>query len=578
MVSQRRGVAARPFADGRRTVVLVRGSLALDGADETSRWLARLQAFDAAGWATHAVLIDDDDDLLGTADSLRAQGSLPEGTAVHHFAMRDRRIRASWWPTIRPGEPRGPIDALVGDWLGWLTGHIPGAVLVADAPDSYPYLAQTPSPLVARVAEIPSDREATEPADLAPIPAVVAAPDGPLAGFDAVVVATEAQARALQTTLDPGTHVLVIPPGAPADAPARPAGSAGGELDPADWAPWIHLAEELSDRACDRRSPSLLLESMSTASRVLRARGILADSEALLDDWVCRLEGLANPAGWLSGAQARQDQDDDENAPEELHTIGSTREVVCQLRSNALAFVANSNGPFRIDFSDGAASVPMMSTGFEPRIIVSKVGNATLGSRADGTVWVTPREEIIRAEAGDGSLVARIDDGPTSDVTYAVNWVLDVDWASGTRSRGARTFPGTLRGSNMAPAEGSLPAICVSDVAGYSRPVGALRPAAAMSVDGLAWSLPVHVVLRADPVVATTSLVDEQLALHLGYANFLEPIHELRAKGSLPPQLLRCRRGSATLLPAPDRSVVVVPGTDYRALAGNVARRTGLRG
>jgi hypothetical protein len=72
--------------------------------------------------------------------------------------------------------------------------------------------------------------------------------------------------------------------------------------------------------------------------------------------------------------------------------------------------------------------------------------------------------------------------------------------------------------------------------------------------------------------------VDEQLALHLGYANFLEPIHELRAKGSLPPQLLRCRRGSATLLPAPDRSVVVVPGTDYRALAGNVARRTGLRG
>ena len=559
-------------------MVLVRGSLTRDGAGESSRWLARLQAFDAAGWATHAVLIDEDGDLLGTVDSLRAQGSLPEGTAVHHFAMRDRRVRASWWPTIRPGTPRGPIDALVGDWLGWLTGHIPGAVLVADAPDSYPYLAQTPSPLVARVAEIPSHGAATEATDPEPVPAVVAAPDGPRAGYDAVVVATEAQAQALQTTLDPGTRVLVIPPGAPADAPASPVGGAEGELDPAGWSPWIHLAEELSDRACDRRSPSLLLESMSTTSRVLRARGILANSEAQLGDWVCRLEGLANPAGWLSGAQARPDQDDDENAPEELHTVGSTRDVVCQLRSNALAFVANSNGPFRIDFSDGVASVPMMSTGFEPRTIVSKVGNATLESRPDGTVWVTPRKEIVRAEAGDGSLVARIDDGPTSDVTYAVNWVLDVDWASGTRTRGARRFPGTLRGSNIAPAEGSLPAICVTDVAGYSRAVGALQPAAAISVDGLAWALPVDVVLRAEPVVATTALVDEQLALHLGYPNFLQPIHEFRAKGSLPPQLLRCRRGSATLLPAPDRSVVVVPGTDYRALAGNVVRRTGLRG
>ncbi len=576
MVSQGRGVAARPFADGRLTMVLVRGSLALDGAAKASRWLSRLQAFDAAGWATHAVLIDDDDDLLGTADSLRARGSLPEGTAVHHFAMRDRRVRASWWPTIRPGEPPEPIDALVGDWLGWLIGHIPGAVLVTDAPDCYPYLAQTPSPLVARVAEIPSGPVATEPADLAPIPAVVAASDGPLARFDAVVVATEAEAQALQTTFDPGTRVLVIPPGAPAGAPASPAGSAEDELDPAGWAPWIQLAEELSDRVCDRRTPSLLLESMGTTSRVLRARGILASSEAQLADWVCRLEGLANPAGWLSGARARQD--DDENVPEELHTIGSTRDVVCQLRSNALAFVAKRNGPFRIDFSDGAASVPMMSTGFEPRIIVSKVGSATLVSRVDGTVWVTPREEIVRAEADDGSFVARIEDGPTSDVTYAVNWVLDVDWASGRHSRGARTFPGTLRGSITAPAEGSLPAICVTDVAGYSRPVGALRPAAVMSVDGLAWSLPVHVVLRADPVVATTALVDEQLALHLGYANFLEPIHELRAKGALPPQLLYSRRGSATLLPAPDRSVVVAPGTRYRALAGNVVRRTGLRG
>ena len=575
MVSQRRGVAARPFADGRRTVVLVRGSLTRDGAAESSQWLARLRAFDAAGWATHAVLIDDDADLLGTVDSLRARGTLPEGTAVHHCAMRDRRVRASWWPTRPDLGP--PYDALVGDWLGWLTGHIPGAVLIADSPDSYAYLAQTPSPLMAKVAVIPSDRAAMEPGALKPIPAMGASVEF-LAGFDAVVVATGAQAEALQPALDPSTRVLVIPQRAPADAPASPAGNAEGEPDPAVWAPWIHLAEELSDRACDHRSPSLLLESMSTTSRVLRGRGILADSQAPLDDWVCRLEGLAKPAGWLSGVQARQEQDEDEYAPEELHTVGSTREVVCQLRSNALAFVANNSGPFRIDFSDGAASVPMMSTGFEPRIIVSKVGNATLESRADGTGWVTPRQEIIRVEAGDGSLVARIDDGPTSDITYAVNWVLDVDWASGTRSRGARRFPGTLRGSNMAPAQDSLPAICITDVAGYSRPVGALHPAAAMSADGLTWSLPVHVVLRADPLVATTALVDEQLALHLGYANFLDPIHELRAKGSLPPQLLRCRRGSATLLPAPDRSVVVAPGTDYRALAGNVVRRTGLRG
>ena len=144
-------ISERPFADGRHTAVFVFNELKVDGGRLTQFWLARLRAFDEAGWATHAVLINKD--ATPAAHGRRAGRRRP--VPGRHRAAPLRAARpADPALLVGPAAPGGSIDPRVGDWLDWLTAQIPGAVVFADSPAAYPYLAAMSNPLVARVAGI----------------------------------------------------------------------------------------------------------------------------------------------------------------------------------------------------------------------------------------------------------------------------------------------------------------------------------------------------------------------------------------------------------------------------------------
>ena len=746
-------ISERPFADGRHTAVFVFNELRADGGRLTQFWLARLRAFAEAGWATHAVLINKDTQLQRTVRGLVDDGRFPADTGLHHYALRDRRIRASWWGPLPPG---GSIDPRVGDWLDWLTAQVPGAVVFADSPAAYPYLAAMTNPLVARVAgvhlnHLTAPRPGQDPAMAQMTPRFAERFADHQGAFDALVVLTEAQAQDLRARFGPDTPTLVIPPAVA--APARPLGPAresspedpprrrilsfgpletasrhhdvlravqpamvadlglsldlvgegdeagallaraeelglagrtrivtptsdeyapfagavltvwagrresfplavlrslgagvpvvaydvaygpaelitapeAGELvrsgdvggltaaisrrvgasasptgpspndevaaaagavlrrtDPrAVWARWTAMAAELADRVCDHRTPSLLVESLTTTTRVLRMPGVLADSATGLTAWSCELPGLAEPAGWLSDPPPVSGVEDveDEDLPVHPHAAGPTREVVALIRSNALAFVANEAGPFRLELTDGTTTVPLLTTGFEPRIIAARLGNATLERHPDGSVWVSPRPELLLATNVDGRLLVRIgEDGAASDITHALDWVVDIDWANLTPTPEGATFTGVLRATNIAPADDSPPAICVADVGGFSRTVGLLHYTGDPTVEGLDWSAPVAGVIETDPLVATTDLARGALALHVGFRGLLVPIGGLWTHGRRSPMHLTCPRGMVTLLPSPGGRVLVAPGKGYRARTSGAIRGVAGRG
>ena len=342
----------------------------------------------------------------------------------------------------------------------------------------------------------------------------------------------------------------------PNDEVVASAGAVLRRTDPrAVWARWTTMAAELADHACDHRTPSLLVESLTTTTRVLRMPGVLADSSTGLTAWSCELPGLAEPAGWLTDPPPVSGVEDveDEDLPVHPHAAGPTREVVAQVRSNALAFVANETGPFRLEFTDGTSTVPMLTTGFEPRIIASRVGNATLERHPDGSVRVSPRCAAAPATNVDGRLLVRIgEDGAASDITHALDWVVDIDWANLAPTPEGATFTGMLRATNIAPADDySPPAICVADVGGFSRTVGLLHYTGEPTVDGLDWTAPVAGVIETDPLVATTDLARGALALHVGFRGLLVPIGGLWTHGRRSPMHLTCPRGMVTLLPSP---------------------------
>ncbi len=736
-------ISERPFADGRHTAVFVFNELKVDAGRLTQFWLARLRAFDEAGWATHAVLINKDATLQRTVAALVDDARFPIGTALHHYALRDRRIRPSWWGPLPPG---GSIDPRVGDWLDWLTAQIPGAVMFADSPAAYPYLAAMSNPLVARVAGIhlnhlSAPEKDPHPAMAAMTPRFAERFADQQDAFDALVVPTEDQAEDLRTRFGADTPTLVIPPEVPRPEPSLQGGLGGdpqrrivsigpleassrhdhvlraaqpalmadpglvldlvgegdegaallalagdlglggrvrvmapgpdeyapfvgavltvwagrresfplpilrslaagvpvvsyavrygpsallttpevGELvasgdthallaaisrrvadsaatggsavaeevtapagpalrrsDPgAVWSRWTAMATELADRVCDHRAPSLLVESLTTTFRVLRMPGVLADSATGLTAWSCELPGLLEPAGWLIDPPPVSGVEDveDEDLPVHPHAAGPTREVVAQVRSNALAFVANETGPFRVEFTDGTTTVPLLTTGFEPRIIAARVGNATLERQRDGSIWVSPRPELLMATNIDGRLLVRIgEDGAPSDITHALDWVVDIDWANIMATPEGATFTGVLRATNIAPADDSPPAICVPDVGGFSRTVGLLHYTAEPTIDGLDWTAPVSGVIETDPLVATTELARGALSLHVGFRGLLVPIGGLWTHGRRSPMHLTCPRGMVTLLPSPGGRVLVAPGRGYRARASGAIR------
>ncbi len=755
-------ISERPFADGRHTAVFVFNRLRPDAGRLTQFWLARLRAFDDAGWATHAALINKAAQLDRSVATLVADGRLPARTTIHHYAVRDRRIRPSWWTPLPQG---ASIDPRVGDWLDWLTGQIPGAVVMADSPAAYPYLSAMTNPLVARVAGIHLPHLAGGSLTLDPVTAPLAERfDDRLAGhersFDALVTMTAAQAEDLRERFGADLPVSVLPPARPGvESVALPlagasAGSGGepdavpgagpdgepgrgrrivsvGPLDPAShhddvlhacrdalladpglgldvigegqlaaqllelvaalgladqvrlvapqddpledftgavlsvwagrreayplaivgslaagvpvvardvrygpaeiltspelgervpgrdpealaaaigrrlaepasdphevrtaadrvlgtltprsvWSRWLALAEVLTQDACDRRQPALLIESVATTTRVLRLPGVLADSATPLSGWSCELPGLVEPAGWLSPPTTPpgSPEPEDEDLPVHPHAAGPTREVVVQLRSNALAFVATRRGGSRLDFTDGTETIPLRATDFEPRLLASRVGNATLERRADGSVWVSPRDELLYASNLDGGLLVRIgSDGAPSDITHALDWIMDIDWADLAPTEAGAAFTGVLRATGIAPAEDSPPSICVTDVGGFSRTVGLLHYTDEPRVEGLTWSAPVAAVIESDPLVATTALARRALSLHVGYPGLLAQIGGLWTHGRRTRLHLSCARGEVTLLPSPGGRVIAAPGQGYRArVSGSVRAALG---
>ncbi len=745
-------ISERPFADGRHTAVFVFNELRADGGRLTQFWLARLRAFAGAGWATHAVLINKDAHLQRTVEALVDDGQFPADTGLHHYALRDRRIRASWWGPLPPG---GSIDPRVGDWLDWLTAQVPGAAVFADSPAAYPYLAAMTNPAVARVAgvhlnHLTAPEPGQDPAMARMTPRFAERFTDQQEAFDALVVQTEAQAADLRTRFGPDTPTLVIPPAVAAPAPvlggapaaaedggprrivsvgplesgarhhhvlraaqpalladpglaldivgegedgdalaalaaelglggrvrilapppddhapfegaaltvwagrresfplailrslavgvpvvaydvrygpselltapeagelvpsgdverltaaigrwagatARPAGSSRAEevlracaavlrrTEPRSvWPRWTAMAAELADRACDHRQPSLLVESLSTTTRVLRMPGVLADSATGLTAWSCELPGLEEPAGWLVDPPPVSGVEDveDEDLPVHPHAAGPTREIVAVVRSNALAFVADETGPFRVEFTDGTTTVPLLTTGFEPRIIAARVGNATMERHPDGSVWVSPRPELLLAHNVDGRLLVRIgEDGAPSDITHALDWVVDIDWADLAPTPQGATFTGVLRAMNIAPADDSPPAICVADVGGFSRTVGLLHYTGEPTIEGVDWTAPVAGVIETDPLVATTALARGALALHVGFRGLLVPIGGLWTHGTRSPIHLTCPRGMVTLLPSPGGRVLVAPGKGMRARTSGALRGLVSRG
>lgn len=138
----------RPVLTGRPLALFVFSNLRDQKGGLTRAWLRRLCLFDAAGWDTHVATIHLQPEIEETLAAWRERGSLPQGTVVHHYQRRSRRFRASW---SRPTDETFTRDHRVADWLDWLVGCIPGAVVFADSPVTYAPVAMMRNPYVGRI-------------------------------------------------------------------------------------------------------------------------------------------------------------------------------------------------------------------------------------------------------------------------------------------------------------------------------------------------------------------------------------------------------------------------------------------
>ncbi len=728
--------SVRPQADGRRSAVFVFNELRADAGRLTRLWLARLRAFDEAGWATHAALINRDPELAGTVAELRTTGRFPRGTRVHHFAQRDRRIRPQAWATPAAGES---LDPVVANWLDWLTEHLPGAVVFVDSPAAYPYVAAMGNPLVSKVAGVHLNHlmgghdEGSNDVRFTPRFAERFAPVA--RAFDAVVVMTAAQAADLRTEFGAGFPVVVLPPAVPEVAPAVPgerdeaaagslivsvgelapgarhshviralpsvcaeipearlqihgsgpllsalqhlaremgvadrvavvpAGSSGlpfaaaalavwagkrestplslvralgsgvpvvaydvpygpaqlvepgrngllvaeGDVtalgaaivavlrdpsiatytadqaasvarahqDSTVWPRWIELAASLEDGRWRRTEPIVLTSAVTSTDRIFRLPGVLVNSRQSYQRWSVELPLLTERAGFLSDPLVKGSWND---ADRELDLAGNdqlARGIIVHLRSNALAYVViNSGHEHKLELTDGAGvRAPLLSYPFAPVLLASKVGNALLVRNPDATVSVRPTAQLVYAETVDGRVHARpgAQSQPT-DVTHALSWLVDVDWADLRITPDGAEFAGTLRAEHIAPHANAMPAICVRDAGGYSRVVGQLEFRGEPTIEQGAWQVAVGGVIRTDPLVATTQIARGALALHVGLRGLLHPVGGLWTHGRRASIHLICPRGSVTLLPSPNGRVLAAPGRGVRARTLGLAR------
>lgn len=717
--------ALRPQADGRRSAVFVFNELRADAGRLTRLWLARLRAFDEAGWATHAALINRDPELEATVARLRDEARLPRGTRVHHFAQRDRRIRPQAWATPPAGES---IDPVVADWLDWLTEHLPGAVVFVDSPAAYPYVAGMGNPLVSKVAGIhlnhlhSSHEQGADQRSLTPRFAERFTPVA--RAFDAVVVMTDAQAADLRGAFGADLPIVVVPPAIPGVAHPRREPATGslvvsvGELAPGTrhgdviralpaiaaevpdvrleihgsgphlspllhlarelgvddrvtvvpagpsalpfetaavavwvgkrestplslvralascvpvvaydvaygpaqlvepgrtgvlvpdgdvpalaegvlqvlrdpaiaaytaeqapafalrhqdstvWPRWIELAAGLEDRRWPREEPMVLASSVTSTDRIFRLPGVLVNSRQSYQQWSVQLPLLTERAGFLSDPLVKGSWNDTKRELDLTPNDQLVRGIIVHLRSNALAFVAmNTEQEHTLELTDGAGDrAPLLSYPFEPVLLASKIGNALLVRNPDATVSIRPTSQLVYADTVDGRVHSRPDErSQPTDVTHALAWLVDVDWADLHVTDEGAEFAGTLRAEHIAPHANAMPAICVRDAGGYSRVVGQLEFRGEPTIDQTTWQVAVGGVIRADPLVATTQIARGALALHVGLRGLLHPVGGLWTHGRRISLYLTCPRGSVTLLPSPGGRVLAAPGRGVRA-------------
>jgi poly(glycerol-phosphate) alpha-glucosyltransferase len=201
-------------------VVFVGGGLGLQRGGLTKAFLGRVRLFAQAGWQVHLALTTVDPQIDENVRVMVDDGRLPESVTVHLYA-RDRG-----------GPRRRRVLGMLGmrtvgtvpDWLDRLA-TTEGALVFADAPETYELLAQMRNPRVARVYAVHLCHLAAEamrlgsPQEIADGPLTrrwAALPDTTLRAADRIVVLTAAQQDDFRRRWGTDLPVEVIPHAAPA--------------------------------------------------------------------------------------------------------------------------------------------------------------------------------------------------------------------------------------------------------------------------------------------------------------------------------------------------------------------------
>ncbi|MGV1005266.1 MAG: glycosyltransferase [Candidatus Nanopelagicales bacterium] len=366
--------------------------------------------------------------------------------------------------------------------------------------------------------------------------------------------------------------------------------------DAAVWRRWQDLGAQLEDQRWDRRAPTVLTSAVISTDRVFRLPGSLINAEQNYTQWYVRMPSMRKPVGFLSDPRVRGSWNTKRRETDQAPNDELIRGVIVHLRSDSLAFVAVRTqeehvlemsvalpGPDNAppEYEPDHVVAKLLSYPFEPVLLVSRAGSAVMFRNPDATIGIRPLDKLIWADAVDGRVHARLDEtSQPTDATHAISWAVDIDWSDISVTDGGAAFTGVLRARRIAPHPGSIPAICVRDVGGYSRVVGQLEFRSTPTIDEEGtWLVPVGGVIRTDPLVATTQIARGALALHVGLRGLLHPVGGLWIHGHRSSHYLQCERGGVTLLPSPGGRVLAAPGRGVRARTlGTLKRMLGRTG
>lgn len=208
-------MADRGVGSGQPRALFVLPRLLLQTGGLTKAWLERIRLFESHGWAVHVALLAPDPRAERTVATVRAEGRLPQGVVVHHFAREARNLRRLALIGLRP---RHRDDQLAA-WLDQVAGR-DGALVFGDTPVTYSILARMRNPRVGIVYAI---HLAHLSAEATRLPTREAIANGPLTkrfselsqatirAADRIVVLTEAQKADLQLRWGADLPVAVIP-------------------------------------------------------------------------------------------------------------------------------------------------------------------------------------------------------------------------------------------------------------------------------------------------------------------------------------------------------------------------------